>query len=248
MARLSTVAVRTLFSTLGTGDEVPFVALNGSTGLVLYGGMILTTGPGYAASGSHKSITALNGFVFLERVSWSVGSIAEAEVSVYFKTSSGGTSPVTIATNATLPTVPNNTEQLVLTACTLNSVSQTSLLSAEVTISPRAENNADECFALGLPYPTLVTQAGPGGQTEVIATLEMTDLTATVGSGALVLTFTALNALGVGVGSNTATLTVNGVLARDQVIQGDNGGPARRRVEIRGTWDGSNKPVTIATA
>lgn len=248
MARGTTVSVRTLFSTLGTGDEVPFVALNGSTGLVLYGGVINTAAPGYAGSGSHRSITGLNGTVFLESVRWSAGQAAEADFVTYFKTSSGGTSPVTKATNASLPTIPAASEQLVLTACTLNSVSLTSLLSVDVTVNPGAENNSDECYSLGLPYPVLVTQAGAGGQTEVTATIETTALVATVGSGDLVLTFTAMNALGTGVGSGTATVTINGVLARDEVIQGDNGAPARRRIQIRGTYDGNNAPITIATA
>lgn len=248
VARLSTVAMRTLFTTLGTGDEVPFVALNGSTGLVLYGGVILTTGPGYAAAGNHKSFTALNGLVFLESIRWSTGSVAEAEFGVYIRSTAGGTDPVTVSNAATLPTISNNTEQLVLSAATLNSVSLTRVNSVDISISHRAENNADECYQLGLPHPVLITEAGPAGQTEIMVTLETTDLTATIGSGQLVLTFTALTALGVGLGSNTATVTVNGVLALDESFSGDNGGPARRRVQIRGTWDGSNKPLTIATA
>ena len=246
MARLTTLAVRTLFTTLGTGDPSPFVALNGSTGLVMYGGLINSAGPGYAA-GSAKIVTALNGFVFLDSLRWSTGQPAEAEVSVYLTSSNGTTAPTTDSTGS-IPTLPFNQEQLVLSALTVNSVSMARVRSIDLQLNHRCDNNADEAFLQGLPYPTQCAQAGVSGPIEVIMNIETLDLTATVGNGAVVATFTRLAHLGVGLGSDTATVTINGVLAREQTLQGESGSPAVRQIQIRGTFDGTNLPVTIATA
>jgi hypothetical protein len=248
VARVTTVAVRALFTLLGTGAETPFLALNGSTGLVLYGGVIKTTGPGYATGANHKSLTAINGIVFLDAVRWSIGQPAEADYSVYIRSTAGGTDPVTSSITATLPTIPNNTEQLALSALTVNSVALTRVMSFDVTFAHRGENNSDECYQNGLPHPVLIAEAGSGGQTEIICNIETTDLLAVIGSGQVVITLTTLNALGVGLASTTAVLTINGVLALDNQIDGDNGGPAKRRIQIRGTWDGSTKPCSITTA
>lgn len=248
MAQLTTIAVRSLFAILGTGDEVPFVALNGTTGLVLYGPKINATGPGYDSGSVHKTLTAANGMVFLDRVSWSPGGVAEASASVYITSTAGGTDPVTAST-AALPTLPVNTEQMVLSTLTLNGTAVTRCASVEVSLSHRAENNDESvCFNQGLPYPVLLTQAGVGGQTEVMVTIETLDLTTAFANGTVVIAFTSLSALGVGLGSATATMTINGALTREQTIGGENGQPARRQLMIRGTFDGTNKPVTIATA
>lgn len=246
MARLSTLAVRALFSTLGTGDAVPFVALNGSTGLVMYGGLINSTGPGYT-SGSAKIATALTGFVFLDSVRWSSQQPAEAEVSVYLTAAAGGTNPVTDSTG-NLPTLPFNQEQLVLSALTINGTSAGRVRSFDLQIAHRCENNADESYQQGLPYPTQCAQAGVSGATEILLTIETLDLTTAFANGAVVITLTQLNHLGVGLDTETATITINGVMAREQTIQGESGSPASRQILIRGTFDGTNAPVTLATA
>lgn len=248
MAQLTTIAVRSLFGVLGTGDEVPFVALNGSTGLVMYGPKINASGPGYDSGSTHKTCTALNGMMLLDRVSWSPGQVAEASASVYITSTAGGTDPITVST-AAMPTLPVNTEQMVLSTCTINGTAVSRVASLEVSIGHRAENNDEGvCYNQGLPYPVLLTQAGVAGQTEISATIDTLDLTTAFANGTVVIAFTAISALGVGLGSNTATITINGVLAREQTINGENGAPARRQLLIRGTFDGTNKPLTIATA
>jgi hypothetical protein len=68
-----------------------------------------------------------------------------------------------------------------------------------------------------------------------------------VSNGATSITGSVLNHLGVGVSANTATVTINGAFARQRRIDGPRG-TAARRIEIFGTFDGSNRPLTIATA
>lgn len=248
MASLTTISVRALLAILGTSGQVPFVALNGSTGLVMYGPKISTTGPGYDGSTVHKTCTAANGMLFLDRVSWSPGQVAEATASVFFTSSSGSTNPVADST-AALPTLPVNTEQMVLSSLTINATSVSRCASLEVAIAHRAENNDEAvCYNQGLPYPILLTQAGVAGQTEIMVTIDTLDLTTAFTNGTVVIGFTSLSHLGVGLGSNTATITINGVLAREQEIAGESGQPARRQILIRGTFDGTNRPLTVATA
>ncbi len=43
-------------------------------------------------------------------------------------------------------------------------------------------------------------------------------------------------------------MTINGTIAREEGITGDHGGVAGRRLIIRGTFNGTTRPCTIATA
>jgi hypothetical protein len=240
--------MRSLFSVLN-GSALPFVALNGSTGLVMYGGQLLTTGPGYQGNGNHLSLTALNGQVFLSSVTWSPGSVAKATADCYFRSTAGGTDPVTAASNANLPTLSVNTEQLVLSALTLGGSSVTRVANLSININHQCENNDEAiCYNTGLPHPILLKEAGVGGQTEISATVETLDLTTSFSAGSLVATFTALSNTGVGLASNTATITLSNCVVRTRDIPGQQGGPGVRAMDIRATYDGITQPVTVAVA
>jgi len=247
MARFTTKAIRALFIALGTTGQVPFVALDGTNGIELIGTKISTTAPGYDATSVHASRKGPKGELYLKSLRYSPGDVAEAECEAFFFSSAGGTDPITVATVA-LPTLAANTEQLVLSALTIGATPITKLRSFEVSIDHRGENNVqDHCYDSGLPFPVLTTKAGVNGQTEIIVTIETTDLTTSYANGTVTAAFTVVNNLGIGLAATTATMTINGSIVREDAISGAKGQAGGRRISIRGTFDGTNRPCTIAT-
>lgn len=247
MASFTTVAMRALFSILGTGDEVPFIALDGTNGLELIGGKIATAAPGYLGTSTHASRKMASGDAYLRRVSWTPGDVARAEMEVFGIGATGSTDPAASATVA-LPTLPTNTEQMVLSGLSLNGFAPTEIASLDIQITHQGENNDDEiCYNTGLPHPVLCKRAGVGGATEVILTAEILDLTSTWTNGAVAAVFTSLATQSVGLGSPTATVTINTPLIREKIIRGEDGRPAKRQITARGLFDGTNRPITITT-
>lgn len=247
-AEFQTVALKTLFTLLGTGDEIPFVALNGTTGIKMIGNKIAATGPGPAASTVHAQRAFLAGLLVLDGISWSPGGVASASASAYATTSAGGTDPV-VSTNVAAGTPAVNVERHVLSVCTINGTAVPQVSSLSIQITHQIDNSDDStCYDLGLPYPVICKEPGAGGATEVIATIETADLTTAFANGAFVATFAILNHNGVGTSAATATVTMNTCLVREQSISGSSGQPAGRRITCRATFDGTNKPITLATA
>lgn len=244
-ATFTTVAIKALFTVLGSGGALPFVALDGTNGCELIGTKINTTGPGYDTAAVHASRKGVAGMIFLSGIRWSPGQIAEAMCDVFWTTAAGGTDPVVPASIA-LPTIPVNTEQLVLSTCTVPAGALSRIQSLDLSIAHQAENNDDAiCFNTGLPFPVLLKQAGIGGAAEVMLTIETLDLTTVMSNGTVTLVFGVLNHNGVGLAAGTATVVINSAVVREDTISGT---PAGRRITIRGTWDGTTKPVTTATA
>lgn len=247
-AEFQTVALRTMFTLLGTGDEIPFVALNGTTGIKMIGNKIDSAGPGPASGSVHAQRAFVSGLLALDSVSWSPGSVATATASAYATSSAGGTDPV-VSTNVAAGTVSTNTERLVLSAATINGTAVPQIASVSVSIAHQIDNaDPGTCYNLGLPYPIICKEPGAGGATEVVATIETADLTTAFANGAVVLTFAKLNHNGVGTSADTATVTLNACLVREQSISGSSGSPAGRRLTCRATFDGTNKPITLAVS
>lgn len=243
MARFDTVAAKALFVLMGTSSFPPFVALDGTNGLELLGLKINATGPGYDATSVHASRKCLNGLLMLADLSWKPGEVLTATAEAYLIATVGSTNPV-VASTIALPTVPVNTEQLVLS--TISGIPSTRIASWDVSISHQVENNDEQiCYNHGLPYPVLAKQPGTGGAVEVLLTIETTDLTTAISNGTVVSTFAVLNHNGVGTSAGTATVTLNNPQIREEGITGK---PAMRKIVIRATWDGSTQPITIATA
>lgn len=243
-----TVAMRALFVVLGTGDEIPYVALDGVNGCELIGAKANTAGPGYLGTSTHASRKMISGDCYLSRVSWSPGDVARAEVEIFPISSGGSTDPV-VAAAVALPTLAQNTEQMVLSSLALGAFSPTDIASFDIQFTHQGENNDEEiCFSLGLPFPVLTKRAGTGGVTEVVMTVEVLDLTTAVANGTCTAVFTSLNVLGIGVSTPTATITLNNCIIREKTIMGADGRPAKRQITAHATYDGANKPATIATA
>ncbi len=248
-ASFVTVAVRALMVLLGTGDEVPYVAMNGTTGLEIIGAKRGTDGVGYAGGSVHSSRQGGAGAVFLSSLSWRPRAPMTASVDAFWTSSAGGTDPITVSAVVALPTLGLNQEQVGLFSITINSVDWTTKCAGiDVTIDHRAENNVDPtCFSAGLPFPVQLTGIGPNGHSNVTCTIDTEDLDTVVGNGAVIITGKVYTHLGVGFGSTGITVTINGVMAREETIPGENGNTAKRRIIITGTYDGANKPITVAT-
>lgn len=243
MAKFDTVAVKALFALMGTSSFPPFVALDGTNGLELLGLKINPTGPGYDATAVHASRKCLNGLLMLSGLSWKPGEVLSASVDAYLLATAGGTNPV-VASTVALPSIPVNTEQLVLSS--ISGIPSTRIAAWDVAIAHQVENNDEQvCYNHGLPYPVLAKQPGTGGAVEIILTVETTDLTTAVTNGAVTSTFGVLNHNGVGLAAGTATVVLNNPQIREESIGSK---PAMRKITIRATWDGTTQPITIATA
>src|SRR4051812_46312744 len=65
-----TVAMKTMLAALGTSgtSDFPFVALDDSNGIIMYGAKAAALAPGYDATSVHVSRTALHGVLVMESV------------------------------------------------------------------------------------------------------------------------------------------------------------------------------------
>jgi hypothetical protein len=239
-AGFSTLAVRALIGILTNGN-VPYLALNGSTG---WRGIALKIGttPAYDAGTAHIARTMASGMVLLDGITWSPGQPAEAAVSVFGLSADGTTDPVASATIA-LPTLPTAQEQCVLTTLTVNGQAITRVQSLSISIGHQVENSADLCYLNGLPYPTQLQQPGVGGATEITCQIDTRDFAVAVANGTVVATFAVLNHNGVGTSASVATITLAATVARETQLDRET-----RRIEIRATWNGTTNPISVAAA
>ncbi len=244
-----TVSVIAAFTLLGTGDEIPYLALDGSNGIEAIGGKINPAAPGYLGTSTHASRKMIGGAIVLAALSWSPGDVVRVTLEAYGFSVNGTTAAMAEATIAA-PTEVQNTEQMVVSTITLAGVSITRAASVELAVTHQVENNDEEiCYSLGLPEPVALKQPGVGGQTEVILTVETLDLTtALTTAGTCTVVMTRLNHNGVGYDTETATVTLNSALIREEVVRGEDSRAGKRRITCRGTFDGTNRPLTITTA
>jgi hypothetical protein len=248
-ARFTTSAARALVALLNpqAGHALPYLALDAANGIELVQAKVDDAAPGYKTGTVHGSRKMVRGQLMIDSLRWQSGGTLEASATVFGLSADGTTDPVAVSTIA-LPALPVATEQLVLSAITLNGVSIPKVRSVEITYGHKTENNAAECYLASLPYPTMLMQAGVAGPSEITFAIELLDFGATIGNGVLSCTFTALTNLGVGLGTNTLTALVNGSIARDEGLDGSNGTPGARRITGRGTFDGTTKPWGLTVA
>lgn len=244
----STVAVIAAFDLLGIGDEVPYLALDGTNGIEAIGAKINTAGPGYLGTSTHASRKMINGALVLSGLSWSPGDVARVTLEAFGLSANGTTAAMADATIAS-PTLALNTEQLVVSAVSLAGVAFTKVASVDLSIVHQVENNDEEiCFNLGLPEPVMLKQPGVGGQTEITLTVETLDLTtALTTAGTCTVTMTQVNHNGVGYDTETALVTLNNCLVREEMVRGEGGRAAKRRITCVASFDGTNRPLTITT-
>ncbi len=243
MVGFSTVAVKTLLSVL-TNADAPMAAITANADLI-YAAQA-SAAPGYAGGG-HIGRRIAAGHVYLDKLSWSAaGEGLEAAASIFALSSDGTTDPIA----SFVPTLaaPTSVEVYALTSATAGGQSLTSMVSAEVNISHKGENNDEtNCFSLDLPYPTLMRVAGAGGPIEISGSLETLDQSVSPSAtGTIVLVFT-VRAFGAVTGASTITVTIAGAMIRETTRPATHGSPATRRFEFLARYDGTTKPITIVT-
>ena len=243
-ADLTTLAAHTMIGSVLTGSsEFPLLALNGTTGIVLYGAEAGSAAPGYASGSTHVSKTALNGVLYLASLRWSFGSNLEAAIQGMFRSTGGTTDAITTSTAAALPSAPTPTERLTLTSLTLAGDDVTSVQSLELTIDPKAEH----VFDTGQPHPVDITMAGVNGPAAIRLSAEAEDMDLGDGTGTVTAVFTK-RAQGGGLGADTLTVSLNAGWSVERSWGGDHGSPMSRRLEVHPRHDGSTRPLTITAA
>lgn len=246
IAQFTTLAARTLAALLGTGDLVPFLALDGVNGINLAGVLNGAT-PGPASGTVHPRRQFLNGLLLLDKLSWRSNGWLEAGATAYAKSAAGATDPI-VRTLVTAPTVPLNTERMDLFAATIGGAAIVSPQSIEIEIQHQVENNDEghDCYDGGLPFPVALKQPGAGGVSQVKVSIDTLDTTTVYTNGVFVGNWRVANHLGVGLSALGLLATVNSPMVRTRNITGP-GGAAARRIEIIGTYDGTNNALTLAT-
>lgn len=233
-----TLAIRT------TGLQEVVSLLTGSSDAPMISGQVTAllartaaASPAYdAGATAHVLLTAALCETYLREVSWSDGSPAMASLEAYPISSDGTTDPV-IESAAPAPGVVTPVEAYTLTGCTLNAVNLDPE-SVTLAINPRADNGARECYRMGLPFPTFCTKAPLAGPIEISATIETPLVSAAIGAGALVMTFTQM-AQGGRLGGDTIVFTLNAGLP---LVDGV--GPVRR-FTYHARANGATRPLTI---
>lgn len=249
-ASWSSLAVRAWFTLLGTGDEVPYVAMDGTNGLELIGFKRATDGVGYATGSVHPRRRGLSGSVFLSGVSWRPRQPLVASFDAFWISSIGSTDAIAAADLIASPTISLSQEQLALSSVLFDAVDWTAKAAAlDVSYDHRAENNADPtCYQAGLPHPVQLIGVGINGQSDITLTFDTEDLDTAVGTPTTItIQAKVYTHLGVGLGATGVTMVINKPLIREEAIPGEDGSSAKRRITATGTFDGTNRPGTIAT-
>lgn len=246
-ADLRTLALLTMLPVLNDSTDIPCKALNGSTGLVLWGGKADTTKPGYNASGVHRRRTGISGLLCADSISWSPGNAAEMAMSAYFIGATGSTDPLADSDAGTLPSLPVPAEALVLTALTRGGSPITDISGFTVNIDHKCTNEKDpECYSAGLPHPVSILTGGVNDAVDITLDLESTNLSLAESAGETwVATYTKL-AQGGTIGSTGVILTFSNVYGHDLAEGGNYPGKAKKTSgETR--FDGTNKPFAWTT-
>lgn len=248
MFSFTTIAVRALVTLIGTSAQLPFLALDGSNGVQLIGLVPALAGPGYASGSVHPQQQAVAGDLYIKALRWSIGEVLTADVEGFPIDASGdGADDPFDGTLVAAPATVLNAEQLTLGGVTANGTAVNGITSIELSVGHKGENNEPEiCNNSGLPFPVVTKKAGIGGSSEIILTIETTDMAASL-SGVVVLTFYVLNPLGVGQGSTGITLSLSGTIIRPVDFKGSDGQAGKRQLSVRATYNGSTKPLTLAT-
>jgi hypothetical protein len=241
--KFSTMSVSTLLGLL-SNVETPMIALNGTTGLVMTLGRVLATAPGYDST-LHQIRTMLSGQVYLDSLSWSIGSDGLSADATAFGISADGTADaVSAAASSSLPADGSETPWQ-LTGATIGGTAIDSITSFSATFSHKAENNTPGSHTMGLPFPLRVVPPGAGGGILITGELDILDHAfALSDTGNVVLTFSQ-SEIGAGFSSGAGTLVLTFAGNAIEVAPIDAGqGPATRKVKFTSTYIPSVYPFS----
>jgi hypothetical protein len=233
--KFSTLSVSTLLGLLNN-VETPMIALNGTTGLVMTLGRVSASAPGYDST-LHQIRTMLRGQVYLDSLSWSIGSDGlSADATAFGISADGSADAVAPATSSTLPSDGSETPWQ-LTSATIGGTAIDSITAFSATFSHKAENNTPGSHTMGLPFPLRVVPPGAGGGILITGELDILDHSfALSDTGNIVLTFSQ-SEIGAGFSSGAGTLVLTFAGNAIEVAPVDAGqGPATRKVKFTSTY------------
>jgi hypothetical protein len=233
--KFSTLSVLQLLGILDN-TETPMVKLDGTNGILMTLGRINSDAPGYAST-LHQTRKFASGHVYLDSLSWAIGSDGlSADCTAFGISADGTTDAVTNSTSSTLPSDGAETPWQ-LTSATIGGTAIDSITSFSATFSHKAENNAPGSHTMGLPFPLRVVPPGAGGGILITGELDILDHDFTLSdTGNIVLTFSQ-SEIGAGFSSGAGTLVLTFAGNAIEVAPIDAGqGPATRKVKFTSTY------------
>ena len=242
-AEVTTWALGTILDILGTsGTSVfPFLALDGSNGLVMAGAKAASNAPAFAGSSVHLARTGLNGVIYMSNCRWSLKQKAEMTLKAMLVGDGDGTTAAVVASTIALPTQVQPAEGWTLSALTINGVGVVAVNSVDLAVNPKFEFE----YSAGLPVPISLSGAGARGPVEIRLTADIGDATLANGTGAVSLVFTQY-AVGGGLAAHTVTFTLHGNFSFENTVGGQGGSPMSKRLTVIPTYVSSTFAMTWA--
>jgi hypothetical protein len=241
--KFSTLSVSQLLGIL-TNTETPMVALDGTDGILMTLGRVNAAAPGYDST-LHQTRKFSSGHVYLDSLSWSIGSDGLSADCTAFGISADGTADAVVAsTSSSLPSDGAETPWQ-LTGATIGGTAIDSITSFSATFAHKAENNTPGSHTMGLPFPLRVVPPGAGGGILITGELDILDHAfALSDTGNIVLTFSQ-SEIGAGFSSGAGTLVLTFAGNAIEVAPIDAGqGPATRKVKFTSTYIPSVYPFS----
>ncbi len=242
MADLQTLAARAVTGILTGGTDFPFLALDGTNGLKMYGAKAASNNAGYATGTVHRMRQGLRGIIYASGYRWSFPGYVEMSLKAMFYSSAGGTDALSSSLVA-LPTQVVPVEKLTLSALILGGNALSNVRSVNVLIDPKLDFD----YSLGLPFPVDISGAGVKGHLDVSMEVEADELDVGEGTGACSATFTTVNPNAAGLAATGLTLTLNGAWSTEESFGGQQGAGIARPLKVRSVYQASTKPFTWAT-
>ena len=242
MADLTTLAAKTMLAALNGSTDLPMLALNGTTGLKMYGAKVASNSPAYASGSVHRMRNAISGLIYCSGLKWSFPGYLEMSLKAMFKSSAGGTDPVTTSLVA-LPTQPVPVEKLTLSTLTIGGSALTNVKSVDISIDPKFDYD----YSTGLPFPIDISGAGVKGHLAVKMEVDADEMDVGEGTGACSAVFASVLANAAGIGATGLTATLNGAWGTEEGFGGQQGSGVGRRLVVRSVFASAVKPFTWAT-
>jgi hypothetical protein len=232
-----------MMSALNGSLDVPVLALDGTNGLEMFFAQAASSGPGYTAGTTHSRRQAARGLIYVSSIRWSKGSRAEMGLRAMFFSADGNAASITPSSTVALPTLPTSDAAFGLESLTIAGTACPEVDDLELTIDPKFAHE----YSYGLPEPTSILGAGVKGPADITLSATIGNIASGVGTGS---TSFALKRFthGGGFGTDSVTYTLNGAWSLESAADARVGGDATHRLTVRTRYDGTNRPLTWATA
>lgn len=251
-ADMSSLAIKTIMDLLNGSVYAPIKALNGTTGLALYGAKVASDAPAYASGTVHEKLVATHGVLAATGLSWQQDAEAVLSLAAILRSNDGGDSGPWTGSQATLPTIPTNEEAWTVTGLVIPTLAASGidgLQSVELSMNPGIEPRWNG----SKPYPSLIRGGGANGPVQHRLSFSSSDQTlqrtlagGVAYAGAVVLTLTKYSQ-GAGLSATTFAFTLNDCLiVNADALSGQQGSPQATNFQVIPRFDGTNNALSWA--